>query len=152
MLHWLENTAVAQTVSNSLAWTAALSAGHLLGFTLATGSAFLMNLRLRGAVLEERPAAEIIRITSRGVFVGVAISILTGAPLFMTRASAASSSAIFQAKMLLLVLATSFQFLLWSRWFPRLEGEVLAARASGIVGIVLWLALAIAGCAFILLE
>lgn len=55
MLEWIQTTALAQEIAQSLMLTAALSAAHMLGFTLVTGSALVVNLRLLGALLTERP-------------------------------------------------------------------------------------------------
>jgi len=148
---WLETTRVALAVSNSVVLTAGLSATHLLGFTLSTGGALVSNLRLLGVLFSHRPVMEITRPATRGVLVGLIVSIVTGALLFSPRALAASENSTFQLKMLLLVAAAAFQFTVHQRIAAQSSSPRLQ-RLTGTLGMLLWIGLALAGCAFILLE
>jgi hypothetical protein len=148
---WVEGTRLAITVRDSLPLTGALSAVHLLGFTLATGGALVANLNLLGLLFRERPAIEVTRPASRGIAVGVVLSIITGALLFAPRATAASANSTFQIKMLLLVVAAAFHAVIHRRVAAGSAGVALR-RTTAIAGIALWTSLAVAGCAFILLE
>lgn len=152
MLEWLETSALASTIAQSLMLTASLSALHLIGFTLVTGGALLSNLRLLGAVLTQRPVAEVTQPAARGIALGLAISVTTGVLLFSGRASYVIASETFQLKMLLLAAAAVFHFT-WhgrvSRW-PS-AGPVLR-RVTGAVGLSLWIGLAVTACVFILFE
>lgn len=148
---WLEATRVAMTVRDSLMLTGALSAVHLVGFTLTTGGALVANLNLLGVLFHDRPPIEVTRPASRGIALGLAISALTGALLFAPRATVASVNGIFQVKMLLLVGAVLFHALVHQR-VARSSVSASARRGAGAVGLLLWTGLALAGCAFILLE
>lgn len=148
---WMETTSVAVTVRDSLLLTAGLSAVHVLGFTLVTGSALVANLTLLGALFRGRPIVEVTAPAARGVALGLAISIATGMLLFAPRATPASGNGIFQLKMLLLVSATAFHFTV-HRAVTRRTAAVWIRQATGAVGLALWLGLALAGAAFILLE
>ena len=150
-LAWLEGTGVAAAVGGSLLTTAALSALHLLGFTLVTGGALVANLRLLGIILGEQPVTDVTNPAGRGVALGLLISIVTGLLLFAPRARAASANDIFQIKMLLLVSAAAFHFTV-HRFVARLPSARVGLAATGAVGLLLWTSLALAGCAFILLE
>jgi hypothetical protein len=152
VLEWVEATRVAHAVRDSLVLTASLSAIHLLGFTLITGGALLTNLRFIGVLLAQQPLGEVIRPATRGIAIGLAISVTTGATLFSTRAIAAAENPIFQLKMSLLVAAVLFHFVFQRRLAAASGAEGGAVRASGVLGLTMWLGLALAGCAFILLE
>lgn len=155
MNSWLDAvqaSAFAQAIAQSRWMTAALSSTHLVGFTLIVGSALIGNLRLLGAFLPDRPIAEVTSTASRAVFIGLGISIGTGALLFAPRAGSAVGNSIFQMKMLLLVVASGVQALVVPRVAQRVVEPVVAARISGVIGLCLWLGVALAGCAFILLE
>ncbi len=110
----------------------------------------MSHLRLVGAFSPDRPAPEVTGPAWRVILAGLAVSLLTGGLLFAPRASAAAGNPIFQLKMLLLLAGV----LLQSTAVPR------AARAEpgpgvtliGVAGLAVWLALALAGCAFILYE
>ena len=148
---WLEGTRMAIAVRDSLMLTGALSAVHLVGFTLTTGGALVANLNLLGLLFPDRPPLEVTRPTSRGIALGLTISALTGVLLFAPRATVASVNGIFQMKMLLLVAAVLFHSLVHQR-VARTATSSSMRRGTGAVGLVLWVGLALAGCAYILLE
>jgi hypothetical protein len=105
-----------------------------------------------GVFLRGRPLAEVTRPASRGIAIGLAISLITGLLLFAPRAVAASQNSTFQIKMLLLVTAASLQFALHGRVARPIPPSGAFLRLAGGAGMALWLALAVAACAFILLE
>ena len=148
---WLEGTRVALTVRDSLMLTGALSAVHLVGFTLSTGGALVANLNLLGVLFPGRRAIDVTRPATRGIVLGVVVSVITGGLLFAPRASVASVNGIFQTKMLLLVAAVLFHASVHQR-VARHDGSALARRATAIVGLLLWTGLAVSGASFILLE
>ena len=148
---WLEGTRLAIAVRDSLMLTGALSAVHLVGFTLTTGGALVANLNLLGVLFPGRPPIEVTRPASRGIALGLTISALTGILLFAPRATVASVNGIFQVKMLLLVAAVVFHTLVHQR-VARVSGSLSLRRGTGAVGLLLWTGLALAGCAYILLE
>lgn len=141
LMAWIESTALASAVAESLALTASLSAIHLLGFTLLMGSALLGNLERLGVVVPQGSPADLVHPVNRAIVIGLVISVSTGALLFAARASEAGANGTFQLKMLLLVTAVTCQFAVAPR-----------ARAGAILSLALWLALAVTACAFILLE
>ena len=149
---WLQNTAVAAAVRDSILLTGSLSAVHLLGFTLVTGGAFVSNLRLLGILLPGRPVVEVSRPATRGIALGLVLSIATGVLLFAPRATVAGANRIFQIKMLLLASAAVFHFTVHRGVSHRPAASRLMLRTTGAVGFLLWTGLALAGCAFILLE
>lgn len=148
----LQATAFAKSIAESVMLTAVFSAAHLLGFTLLMGSVLVSALRQLGAVLTERPAIETTRAADRGVLVGLTISVLTGLSLFSGRAPAAAANDIFRLKMLLLVSAALLHFLVFRRVPARAGLSRLLLRLNGAASLALWGAVALAGCAYILLE
>ena len=132
--------------------TAVLSALHLVGLTLLMGSVVLSALRQLGVCFTEAPASHCSVAADRGALIGVSISIATGLLLFSARAPDAAANGTFQLKMLLLVSAAAFHLIVFRR-VPRDAGRSLRAlRVSGAVGVTLWIGVALAGCAYILLE
>lgn len=152
VLAWLQATSIAAAVRESTLLTGTLSAVHLLGFTLVTGGAFVSNLRLLGILLPERPALDVSRPATRGIAVGLLISVATGALLFAPRATVASGNPIFQTKMALLASATVFHFAVHRTVARRPAVAPAMLRTVGGIGFLLWAGVALAGCAFILLE
>lgn len=149
---WLESTRVAVTVRDSLMLTGALSSVHLLGFTLTTGGALVANLNLLGVLLRNRPPIVVSRPATRGILAGLTISLLTGVLLFAPRATTASENGFFQLKMALLLAASAFHLAVHQRVVRRDATGVALRRLTAGIGLLLWIGLALAGCAFILLE
>jgi hypothetical protein len=145
LLSWIESTSLARIVGSSVGITASLSAIHVIGFTLVTSGALLANLRALGALFRARAIGDVVGPANTAILTGLAISVPTGAFLFVARASEVGSNGIFQLKMLLLVAAAVFHFAIHRR-----PGNY--APASAALSLSLWLGLAVTACAFILLE
>ncbi len=152
LLAGIETAGIARVVGESLMLTASLSALHLIGFTLVTGGALVANLRVLGALLTQRAIIDVTAAASRGIAVGLAISIATGLLLFAPRATSASANGVFQMKMLLLAAAAVFHFTVHRSVTRRASVTAPVLRATGAVSLALWLGVAVAGCAFILFE
>jgi hypothetical protein len=151
VLSWLESTPLAHAVGESLMLTASLSAIHMLGFTLIMGGALLADLRLLGVVLHGRPPIEVAVPAGRAIGIGLILSLVTGLLLFSPKGAAVVENGFFQLKMLLLVAAGLFHYVALRGAVRRGAGTVWL-RAVGASGLSLWLGLAVAACAFILLE
>jgi hypothetical protein len=148
----VQESALATAIAGSSAITGALSASHLLGFALVLGGALVSNLKLVGVLFPERPTLEVTAPAGRGIAVGLLVSIVTGLLLFSARAADASANWIFQLKMTLLVTAALFQFAFVGPIGRRLPRTSASLRLTGGVSLALWIGVALAGCAFILLE
>jgi hypothetical protein len=152
LLQWLEASPLAASVGASVQMIAYLSAAHLLGFTLIMGSAIVANFRLLGVLLPACSVQEVTRPAGWAVAVGLVVSLTTGFLLFAWRATELAANGTFQLKMALLLSAAAFHFS-WHRHVSRSQAAGMRRlRATGALGLVLWSALALAGCALILLE
>ncbi len=152
ILHWIEATSVAMTVADSATLTAWLSAAHVVGFALVTGAALVANLRGLGALFSRTGASEVLVPANRAIVLGLAISVATGALLFAARAVDAGANGEFQLKMLLLLGATTFQFAFVGGRGAVERRSARASRLVSVVALALWLGLALAAFAFLLLE
>jgi hypothetical protein len=103
-------------------------------------------------LFRERPVLEVSGSGGRGIALGLAISVATGFLLFAARASAAIENSTFQVKMLLLAAAAVFHFAVQRNALRRLPETSRLMQLTGALGVALWLGVALAGCAFILLE
>jgi hypothetical protein len=147
----LEATALARAIRQSVPLTGFLSGLHLIGMTLIGGGALVSGLRATGIAFKDFPLADVIRITRRGIAIGVTISIVSGLLLFSPRASTAIVSGYFQIKMLLLIGALTFHAAIGRLSISQPAGT-FASRLSGAIGAALWFAVILAGCSYILLE
>lgn len=148
---WVEGTRLALLIGSSIWIVAALSAIHLLGFTLSMGSALVLNARLARGMVSQVPMRELAVPASRGITLGLTLSILSGVLLASWKLTTVLPSGIFQIKMSLLALAALMHFA-WQRPRLRQAPDGAALKAAAIPVLILWLGLAAAGCAFILFE
>jgi hypothetical protein len=152
MLEALQGSWLAHTIGESQMLTASLSSLHLIGFTLVMGSALVSNLRMTGVLLPERPASDVTDPAARVVLIGLAISAATGLLLFVPRAEGAAANSTFRVKLTLLALAVLVHFVAQLRVARDADAGRGIATLVGLLGIALWMGVALAGCAFILLE
>lgn len=151
LLDWVGATSLARTVAASAQITAWLSAVHVVGFAIVTGSALVANLRGLGVLFPASALGEVLRPANRTILLGLAISVATGALLFAARAAEVAANGTFQLKMLLLAAAVVSQFTPL-RGGAREPSSGPATRVIAGVRLMLWLGLALVACAFILLE
>lgn len=151
-LTWIESTAPARAIGESVMLTAGLSAVHAVGFTLVMSGAMVWNLNAAGLLLTRLPLKSVVRPAGWVLFVGLAISLSTGVLQLAPRASYTVPGSAFQLKMVLLVVAVAYQLTV-KRLVP-LEQEVRSGptRIAGAIGALLWISLALAACWFILFE
>lgn len=152
VLDALQASWLATTIGQSQVWLASLSAFHLVGFTLVMGAALVTNLHLTGLLFAERPSTELVRPATRILRAGLTVSVVTGALMFITRAASAAENATFRTKLSLLVAASVLALVVQPRVTARAVAPGASARVLGGTGLVLWLGVALAACAFILLE
>ena len=151
-LAWLQSTRIATTIGHSNLLTGFISAIHLLGLTLIAGAALVSSLRLLGVVFPERPVPDITGAARRGIALGLAVSVGSGLLLFAPRAATVFDNGFFQLKMLLLTAAVVFHWTLYRNVTGRADAGPFLLRLTGTLGLTLWFGVALAGCAFILLE
>lgn len=148
----LEQSLVATWVNSSPIVLGVLSGLHLIGFTLVVGTALVGGLHMVGFAFGDRPAREVTRHARRVIAAGLATSVVTGSLLVSPRAGAALANWIFDLKLILLAAAVLAQIAV-GRFAVRADaGVLLPLRVWGLVTAVLWLAVGVAGSAFILLE
>ena len=152
LLASIETSWIATTVGGSTRVIGFVSAIHLLGLTVVAGGALVSSLGLLGALFPDRPVSKMTTTVEQGVTLGLAISVGSGLLLFAPRASAAADNGIFVTKMLLLAAAAVFHFTVYHRVIRRVDAPVLLLRMVGALGFALWFGVAVAGCAYILLE
>lgn len=148
----LETTELARIVGESLAITAWLSAIHVIGFTLVMSAGIVWNLHAAGLLLRSAPAKAVAGSAVRLLALGLAVSLLTGFALFLPRASQAAALGVFRLKMALLLSAAAYQFTVNALVLRKPNVSLNSLRASGILGTMLWAALAMTACWFILFE
>lgn len=147
----LEASAVAATIRESTWLTGLLSSVHLVGLALTLGGALFSALALFGALGPREHRTDVIRPSAHAISIGLVINLVTGLLLFAPRAVSAAHNSTFQVKMSLLALATLLH-LTRGRAGSSDAASLGLPRAVRGLGLVLWTSVALAGCAYILLE
>ena len=152
MLEWVQSTRLATTISESLMLTAVLSSVHLVGMPLLVGSVLFSSLRLLGLTFADRTVSEVTAVPAGAIALGLSISVVSGLLLLTPRASASFDNGFFQFKMASLLAAVAFHLSLYRRVLRQVNASRSMLRLTGALALLLWFAVAVAGCAFILLE
>ncbi len=146
---WLETTAVAVSIQESLYGFPLLVAIHILGIGLSAGTLLWADLRLLGVSLRTYRLTEVYRGLAPWFLSGFAVMIVSGALLFTAFATAAYGSPYFRIKMVVIALAgaNALIFHLATRRSQSGDatGTFMTARVSGLASIVLWTAVIVAG-------
>jgi hypothetical protein len=145
ILAWLESTALATTIRDSLYLFPLLESLHVLGLALVFGMIVVLDLRLLGFASIRRPVTAIMSDIMKWTWMAFALTALTGILMFTTNADVYFHNFFFRTKMLLLVLAGAnmVMFELTSgrvlhRW-NKDESAPLAGKTAAVLSIVLWI-------------
>jgi hypothetical protein len=144
---WCESLWLGQFVVGSNWLFPVIESVHLLALALLGGAVFLVDWRLLGLGLKDRPVAELARDARPWMIGGLIAMILTGLPLFLSEPIKCYYSTAFWIKMTTLPIALTFAFTI--RWRVALAEPVRnTARRQKLVGalsIALWFTVAAAG-------
>jgi hypothetical protein len=148
----LEQTTISTVVRESA--FPYVEGAHVLGLSVSVGTVMWFDLRLLGVAMRTRPVPEVFQDLKRWMFAGFAIMFFTGALLFAAHATKAYASGYFRAKLSLLILA-GVNAAVYHLAIGRGQSEwaktpvpPLAARAAGLVSLLLWFAVVAVGRLF----
>lgn len=132
-------------------WFPLLESIHVLAATFLVGSILMVDLRLLGLASRKHPVARIVREVVPWTYAASVFSVVTGAGLFITRASSYADNRAFQIKMVLLLFAglnMAVFHLMTARGVERADEVGIttpASRFAGACSLVLWVAILLAG-------
>ena len=148
---WLETTAVAVAIQESLYGFAIAVAVHILGVAASVGILLWVDLRLIGVALVRRPLHEVYRALAPWFAAGFGVMLLSGTVLFAAFATAAYGNLFFRIKLLLLLLAGA-NALLFHRFAARSADQLAdaptpprAARLAGFLSLAIWAGVIVMG-------
>jgi hypothetical protein len=147
---WLEGLTIAGYIGESW-WFPFLESLHVLTATFVVGSILMVDLRLLGLAARSHSVSRITREIVPWTGGAFALSALTGAGMFITRASHYIDNRAFQVKLVLLILAglnMAVFHLGTSRSIARWDtaGETTAgSRFAGASSLLLWIGVMLAG-------
>ena len=143
---WSDTSWIGVTVRSSRLYFPIVETFHLLALTLLLGAIFMLNLRLCGLVMKNLPIQQVSRDLSPWLLWSLVAILATGFILFASEAMKCYSSGPFQAKMLFLFAAIAYHFTIF-RKFTNTDREPrrVWGVAAGLVSVVLWLGVGLAG-------
>ena len=151
LMFGLEASALARALGESLWVYPLVNAGHLLGMALLVGAIVPVDLRLLGA-WRAVPLAPFCQVLARSAAVGLALAVVCGALLFITRASEYAASGLFLAKMAIVALGIANALALRFTGFDELlrAGDAdrplpRRVRIAAALSLLAWLAALILG-------
>jgi len=137
---WCEKTPIGVALQTNTYPFPVIEAVHLLTITLMLGTLFVINFRVLGFVLKDRPLTEVVAGITPWMRTGYVLTFLTGIVLFMSESLKLSANAAWLPKMGLLVGAMVFQFVLSTFILKgsRLEKPTGLAKTLAVVSTLLW--------------
>ena len=151
LAEWLEMTAPARWVQESVYGFPTVVAVHILGLTVSVGMVIWFDLRLLGVTMRGIPASELYRRLLPWILVGFLVMFVSGGVLLAAYATAAFGNLYFRIKAAALVLA-GINALVYHRVTERQiqhwdQARVppAPARAAGLISILVWATAIVAG-------
>lgn len=151
LCEWLEQSTVGLLVRESLWGFQIVVALHILGLILSVGTLVWFDLRLLGVSMRRIPVSEVYRQLAPWSAAGFVTMFITGGMLAAGFATRAYGNPYFRIKMVALVVAGTNALLYHvaterriAEWDGR-ERPPGAARLAGVVSIVVWAVVVIAG-------
>lgn len=147
LFKWFDGSSIGNWVRDSRWIFPAIEAVHIVALALLFGAILMLNLRLLGLTLKNKPVAQLARELSSWVLVSLIIILASGVLLFASEAMKAYASVPFQVKMLFLFAAMIFHYTIYG-WLTRSSDERIGpvwGKLAAIVSILLWLGVGIGG-------
>jgi len=143
VFEWLETSAPAEYIRHSHLLYPIIEIIHIVGFVFLVGSVLLFDFRLLG-ISKKIPVTDLARHLLPWSRRSLLLVIPSGFILFMTQATSLAANRVFGIKLILILLAfanagyfhryTSRDISSWNH----LQPSPPAARAAGIISILLW--------------
>lgn len=147
MLEWLESSAVARLVQESIWGYPIVLSSHAVGMAILVGIVLMINFRVLGFA----PGVPIrsLKVMFRVALIGLVINVVSGTMLFVANADAFYESNPFRIKIVLLVAGGVLLALLSKRIFGPEDSAARAAEGTTRIiagaSIVAWLGVIVAG-------
>lgn len=148
MLEWLENSAVARLVQESLWGYPIVLSTHAVGMAILAGIVLMINFRVLG--LAPLISLSGLKTMYRVAWAGFVINLVSGLMLFVSNADAFVQSTPFLLKMALLVLGLVLLVMMARRIFavnPLFKGEEAPGpvKTMAAVSTVAWIGVIVMG-------
>jgi len=150
----IQASAIGTGVRESVYLFPIVESTHVLGLSLSVGTVMWFDLRLLGKIMRHIPVSEVFHQLRPWMFAGFFTMLTTGSLLFSAVAADAYTNTYFRLKIILLLVAAA-NMLLFHSTIDRRRSEwdkaplpPLPARVAGLLSLVLWISVIIAGRLF----
>jgi hypothetical protein len=125
----------------------AVEAVHIVALALLCGAILMLNLRLLGITLRNKPVAGLARELAPWVMCSLIIILTSGLLLFSSEAMKAYTSVPFQVKMVFLFAAIVFHYTIYSRVTNADELKIspIWNKLAAAVSLLLWFGVGVGG-------
>jgi hypothetical protein len=144
---WVDSTSLSRVINDSKWLFPAIEGVHIVALALLFGSVIVLNLRLLGVGVRQRPASELLHELQPWTFCSLIVILATGVLLFSAEATKSFHSNPFRIKMVLLVVAIVFHYAVSQRIVGRdsEQPHPILAKSSAVFAIALWVSVGLAG-------
>lgn len=151
LCQWIQDLSFSTQLRESLVVYPAVESIHVLSIAFSAGMIFLVDARLLGLRFATWPFAIVYGQIFRLATAGYAVSLATGTLLFCANAAKLYDNSVFRIKIALLVLAGLNVLVFRGTVLRRIaqwdagSPAPRAARAAGVISLLVWIAVIIAG-------
>lgn len=151
LCQWLQDTPWGTAIRESVWLFPIIEGTHTLGIAFSVGILLIVDLRLAGVLMRQERVSRVSGQLMPWSLAGFAVMFATGALLFWSQATKAWGSVFFRAKLVLLILAAINALVFELTLRPGIvawdtaEKPPFRARIAGILGLVLWAGVIVAG-------
>lgn len=144
---WFQTLAFSVAFRQSTWMFAVIEAAHLLALAVFAGAVLMVDLRLLGSGLKERPLGQVARDAQPWLVGSLLALLVTGVPMIMGNGEKYYYSPFFWQKMGVLVVALIYTFTIRHRFARVDEARVgpIWRKAVGLGSLALWLFVAVWG-------
>lgn len=141
---WLAGTELAFQIGATW-WFPLIESLHVVALAVVVGSIFFVDLRLLGWMGMRYPLTVFTRELPPWAWGGFVVAFVTGLGMFVTRPAAYAANPAFLIKLGLLVVAGANVFVLHRRVLVATTDGSPAAKRAGLVSILVWVGVIVAG-------
>jgi hypothetical protein len=151
LFHWLNDTALAAGIRESVWWYPILESVHSVGIILVLGSIWTLDLRLLGLGMRSQPVSQVAGRMLPWTWGGFACQAVSGSLLTVSEATRLYPIVYFWIKMGLLLLAALNALIFhWGVYRNVLQWDDAAvtpfrAKVAGALSLTLWVGIIAAG-------
>lgn len=146
VLTWLQDSALAHAISKTDHMVGAgLQIVHVMGLVALLASLVLISLHLLGLAFKHQPITDIAREATRLVWLGLALTALSGTLMFIATPKLYFYNPAFRLKMGLFLVAVVAQLALFRKTAAQTTPSPVLARVSVGLSLTAWFSVAMAG-------